>query len=187
MPGTSGLVLLLFTYPGIDNMSNLSLLNCRLFSVGCMHFPHVQYTIPISQYEAQSGHCLFEEVSLNSKISVLPISVIKSFDSWLKRLISSDFSKSFSNIFLFGWFSNCSINRLTVSLRFVFTFSTVECGMPGIRKSTRLLLQVSLCLWTSFSQSSDFLESVISTSFWSCCEFGTSVTRGSLGDWYTLE
>ena len=26
------------------------LFNCRLFSVGCMHFPHVQYTIPISQY-----------------------------------------------------------------------------------------------------------------------------------------
>ena len=51
------------TYPGNDNMSNLSLLNCRLFSEGCMHFPHVQYTIPVSQYKAQSGHCLFEEVS----------------------------------------------------------------------------------------------------------------------------
>ena len=51
------------TYPGFDNMSIMSLLNCRLFSVGCMHFPRVQYTITISQYKAQSGHCLFEEVS----------------------------------------------------------------------------------------------------------------------------
>ena len=85
-----------------------------------------------------------------------------------------------------GDFSNCSNNRPTVSLQFVSTCSTVECGMPGIRKSTRLQLQVSLCLWTSFSRSSDFLESVISTSLWACCEFGTSVTRGSLGNWYTF-
>ena len=61
----------------------------------------------------------------NSKISVLTTSVIKSCDSWLKWLISPDFSKSFSNTFLFG-FSNCSINRPTVSLRFVSTCSTVE-------------------------------------------------------------
>ena len=58
-------------------MSNLSLLN----GVGCMHFPHVQYTIPVSQYKAQSGHCLFEEVSLNSKFSVMHTSVVKPFDS----------------------------------------------------------------------------------------------------------
>ena len=57
------------TYLGIDNMSNLSLFNCRLFSVGCMHFPHVQKTIPISQHKVQSGHCLFEEISWNSHLS----------------------------------------------------------------------------------------------------------------------
>ena len=79
-----------------------------------MHFQHVQYTKPITPFQAQSGHCLFEEISQTSKISLLPISVTKSFDSWLKWLISSDFSKSFSNMFLFGWLPNCSINRRTV-------------------------------------------------------------------------
>ena len=74
--------------------------------------------------------------------------------------------------------SNCSINRPTVSLRFVSTCSTVECGMPGIRKSTRLLLQASVCLCSSLSQSRDFLESVRL-----CCEFGTSVTH--LAAWVT--
>ena len=61
--------------------------------------------------------------------------VINFFDSSLKWLISSAFSKYFSNTFLFGWFSNCSTSRLTVSLRFMSTCSMVECGMPGIRKS----------------------------------------------------
>ena len=52
--------------------------------------------------------------------------------------------------------------------RFVSTCSTAECGMPGIRKSTHWSLpQLSLYWWTSFSR---------------CCEFGTSVTRGNLGD-----
>ena len=106
--------------------------------------------LPNSQNNAQSGHCLFEEVSWNSKISVLPISVMKSLDSWLKWLISSAFSKSFSNMFLFGCLSNCSINRCTFSFRFVSTCSTVEFGMPRIRKSTRPLPQVRL--WTSFSR-----------------------------------
>ena len=71
------------------------------------------------------------------------------------------FSNRILWISLFGWLSNCSISSLTVSFRFVSTWSTVECGMRGIRKSTRLLPQVSLYLWTSFSRSSEFLESVI--------------------------
>ena len=86
-----------------------------------------------------------------------------------------------------GDFSNCSTNLLTVSLRLVSTCSTVECGMLGIWKSTRPLLQVSLCSCSSLSQSWDFLESVIGRSFRLCCEFGTSVTRGNLGDWCTLQ
>ena len=95
------------------NMSYLSLLCYRLFSVGCKHFPHVQYTIPNSKYEAQSGHCLFEEISWNSKISVLPTSVIKYFDSRLTWLISSDFLQSIGNIFQFGDFR---IVRLIVAI-----------------------------------------------------------------------
>ena len=37
--------------------------------------------MPICQYQAQSGHCILEEVSQSSKISVLPMSVINFFDS----------------------------------------------------------------------------------------------------------
>ena len=80
--------LFLMTWPGIENSSNLSLFICRFLSVK------------------------------SSKISVLPISVIKSFDSSLNGLISSVFLKSCSNKSLFGWFSNCGINLLTFSLRF---------------------------------------------------------------------
>ena len=46
---------------------------------------------------------------------------------------------------------------------------------------------VSLCLCSSLSQSWDFLESIIGRSFRLCWEFGTSVTRGSLGDWCYLQ
>ena len=42
----------LMTRPGIDRTSNLSLFICRFLSVSCMHLPHVQYTMPTSQYEA---------------------------------------------------------------------------------------------------------------------------------------
>ena len=78
MPGTSGLVLLHYVS---RNRQYVKTVFVRLLSVGCMHFPRVQFSIRISHHEAQSGHCLFEEVSLNSKMSVSPISVIKSFDS----------------------------------------------------------------------------------------------------------
>ena len=53
----------------------------------------------------------------------------------------------------------------------------MECGRPGIRKSTRLQLQVSQCLCSSLSQSWDVLESATSRSFRLCCELGTSVTH----------
>ena len=79
--------------------SNLSLLNCRHFSVGCTHFPHVQFSIPISQYKVSS-----KKSRRTRRSRYCTISVIKSLDSRLKWLISSDFSKSFSNIFLSGWF-----------------------------------------------------------------------------------
>ena len=67
------------------------------FPLGALRSARQQVSILVFR----SGHCLFEEVSWNSKISFLPISVIKSFDSSLKWLISSDFSKPVNNIFLF--------------------------------------------------------------------------------------
>ena len=42
--------------------------------------------MPISQFEAQSGHCFLEEVSQSSKLSVSPMSVINFFDLSLNVL-----------------------------------------------------------------------------------------------------
>ena len=50
--------------------------------------------MPISQYEAQSGHCILEEVSQSSKYSVLPMLLINSFDFSLNGLNSSVLFKS---------------------------------------------------------------------------------------------
>ena len=81
-------------------MSSLSLLYCRFIAVACKHFPHVQKMVPISphQKKAQSEHCL-------------------------KWLISSDFSKSFSKIFLFGDFR---IAQLIVELFLVDLSQVVQ-------------------------------------------------------------
>ena len=136
MPRTSGLVLL---YDVSSNESYLSLLYCRVVSVGCMHPPHAQSPIPTS----------------------------------------SDFSKSFSNMFpvwvIFEFFNSSSICFFAIRLHL---FNSGVWNAWDSKINTMV---------TSFSRSSDFLESVISTSFWACCEFGTGVTRGNQGDWYTLQ
>ena len=62
----------------------------------------------------------------------MPISVINSFDFPLHGLTSSVLFKSCGNESRFGWFSNCWISLLTVSLQFVSSFWTVEWGTPGI-------------------------------------------------------
>ena len=48
----------------------------------------------ICQYKAQSGHCVLEEVSQSSKISVSPMSVNNFLDHSLDALISSVLFKS---------------------------------------------------------------------------------------------
>ena len=106
------------------------LVNGRFLSVRCRHVPQVQWMMPTSQYKAQSKQCNLEDVSQSSKISILPISVINSFDFSLKN--SSVMSKSCINESRFGWFSKCWISLLTVSLRFVSSFWKVEWGVPGI-------------------------------------------------------
>ena len=71
--------------------------------------------------------------SLAEKISLLPISVIKSFDSWLKWRSSLLFSQNPSaTVFLFGWFSNCFINLLNV---FSICFNLFNSGMWNAKDS----------------------------------------------------
>ena len=106
------------TKPGIDRTSYLALYNCRILFVGCMNLPHAQYIMPASQHEAELGHCILEEVSQSSKYSVFPMMVINSFDFSLNGLNSAVLFKPFINESRLGWFSNCWINLLTVSLRF---------------------------------------------------------------------
>ena len=85
---------------------------------------------------AQSEHCFLVEVSQSSKISVLPMLMINFFDLSLNVWMSSVLFKSCRKNSLFGWFSNCWINFLTVSLRFVSCCWTVEWGTLGILLST---------------------------------------------------
>ena len=87
---------------------------------------HEQQTMPASQYKLQSGHCCFEDVSQSSKISVLLMSAMRSCDSLLNSFISFVCLKSWMKDSLFGWFSNFSINCLTLSLRCVSCCSTAE-------------------------------------------------------------
>ena len=75
---------------------------------------------------------LFEDVSQSSKISVIFMSAMRSCDSLLNSLISFVCLKSWRKDSLFGWFSNFSINCLTLSLRCVSCCSTAERGTPGI-------------------------------------------------------
>ena len=55
-----------------------------------------------SQYKAQQGHCILEEVAQSSKYSVFPMLVINSFDFSLNGLNSSVLFKSCINESLFG-------------------------------------------------------------------------------------
>ena len=59
-----------------------------------LRLPLVQHIMPASQYGAQSGHWIPEDVSQRSKYSVLPMLVINSFDVSLNGLNSSVLFKS---------------------------------------------------------------------------------------------
>ena len=60
-------------YQSTGGCCGLALFNCRFLSDSCIHLPQVQYTMPTSWYNEQSGHCILEEVSQSSKYSVLPM------------------------------------------------------------------------------------------------------------------
>ena len=101
-------------------------------------------------------------------------------------LISSVLCKSCRKDSWLGWFSNCWINFLTVSLRFVSCCWTAEWGVPGIHKSTLPLRVSPQHLSDALWWSDDFLASWPG---WSCrplCELGFSVIRSTLGDRCTL-
>ena len=74
--------------PGVDTTSLLLLSTSSSFHDILKHRPHEQQTMPASQHLLQSGHCCFEDVSQSSKISVLFMSAINSFDFSLNLLIS---------------------------------------------------------------------------------------------------
>ena len=73
-------------------------------------------------------HCCSEEFSQSSKISVLCKSAIKSCDALLNLLIFCVCLKSWMNDYLCLWFSNLSINLLTLFSLIVFCGSTAERG-----------------------------------------------------------
>ena len=127
------LVFFLITYLGIDTTSLLLLSTSFQVRDVLKHLPRVLQTMPASQYKLQSWHCCFDDASQSSKISVLLMSAMRSCDSLLNSLISFLCLKSFRKDSLFGWFSNFSINCLTLSLRCVSYCSTAERGTPGIR------------------------------------------------------
>ena len=98
--------------------------------------------IPNSQLVLQSRHGWLWEFSQNSKILLLSRSAIKSCDSLLNLLIFCVWLKSWTNDSWCLWFSNFSINLLTLFSRVVFCCSTAERGAPDILWST-VLLQIS--------------------------------------------
>ena len=66
------------------------------------HLPHEQFSMPVSQCQAQSVHCFLEEVSQSPKIPVVPTSVINFFDFSLNVVIFSVLFKSCRKDSLFG-------------------------------------------------------------------------------------
>ena len=46
---------------GIDKVSKFFLSTFLVLCEGVRHLPHEQYTVPISQYKLQSGHCFLKE------------------------------------------------------------------------------------------------------------------------------
>ena len=94
--------------------------------------PHVQQTMPISQYDKHTLHCVLGSVSINSHSSKFPTSWIISFDSWLKGLNDWLCCRSRWRACRFGWFSIFWIDSRTLAL---FNCFTVKCCCPGILKS----------------------------------------------------
>ena len=93
-----------------------------------------------------------------------------SFDSRLKWWVSSDFLKSLSNIFLCGWFSNLSSKCF-----FSLCFNLFNSGMWNAK-----VLKIN----TAVTARSFPVLIFLTITSW---KFGTSVTRGNLGDPYILQ
>ena len=55
----------------------------------CKKCPHAQWTMPMSQYDKHTGHCVLGSVLSNSHNSMFPTSRIICFDSGLKGLNDS--------------------------------------------------------------------------------------------------
>ena len=83
------------------------LIQLSILSDGCMHLPRkCSFRCQLPNKE-QSGQCILEEISHNSKDSVLRMLVINSFDFSLNGLNSSVLFKSSIKESRFGCVSNC--------------------------------------------------------------------------------
>ena len=94
--------------------------------------PHVQQTMPASQYARHTLHCAFGSTSSISHSSIFPAALITSRDSLLKGLNCRCCWRSLWSARRWGWFSIFWIKfwTLTPCDRF-----TVEFGTPGMLKS----------------------------------------------------
>ena len=92
-----------------------------------MHLPQVQYFMPASQYKAESGHCISEEVSQSSKyfrVALAGDQLLRLFAGRIEffSLVQSLYQTSHGS----GAGRTVESVFLTVSLRFEFSFLTVE-------------------------------------------------------------
>ena len=88
--------------------------------------PHMQKTMPLSQYDEHTLCCISSSASSNSHSSMFPISRITCFDFWLKGLNDCLCCRYRWKACRFGWFSIFWINSRTLALCNCFT---VECAV----------------------------------------------------------
>ena len=188
----------LITWPGIDRTSYLALFSCLFLSVGCMHLPHVQYTMPASKYKAQSGHLylrrglvMFEDVRIahiGDQLLRLFTERIELFSSvqilcWRVpvRVILELLTQFFDGclairiLFLDGW----------VRYTWNSVINDIVTGFPVKTSQTfsGILTTCVLEKWATGFPVRDALFAMMVTSILRIWR----TTRGNLGDWCTLQ
>ena len=178
MPRASGFVFLL-RIPE-STMSHICfLLICWFLSVGCMHFRtcNIRYQLPNIRRNLGIASSKKSRRTRRSRCYSFQISnsLILHWLGWSPRISRSHWAlNKSSNLF----FSIC-VNWFNIGMWDADDYCHGSPCAGGKSFSFRLLPQV-LLWWNSSSRTLDSLDSETSTSFWTCCKFGTSVTRGNL-------